>query len=131
MGGDVFAERKLRLHHLPARLCLLARPPSPEPAVAATQEFGRPHMGVYNHFTFQKKFTKMVGSWARWREFNNRELKKLCDENKLELIFALSHAPTEERANRTIKAMSYRYLESTNNKTVKNFPCLFPQLSWT
>jgi hypothetical protein len=32
-------------------------------------------------------------------EFNNKELKKLCDDNKIELIFALSHAPTVEKAN--------------------------------
>ncbi len=52
--------------------------------------------------------------------FNNKELKKLCDDKKIELIFALSHAPTVERANRTIKAMLYRYLESTNSKTFIN-----------
>jgi len=53
-------------------------------------------------------------------EFNNREFKKLCDDNKIEIIFSLSHAPVVERVNRTIKAMLYRYLESTNSKTFIN-----------
>jgi hypothetical protein len=38
-------------------------------------------------------------------EFNSRELKKLCDDNKIELIFSFSHASIVERVNRTIKAM--------------------------
>jgi len=48
VAGDVLAERKLRLHHFPARLAErfafdLARPPTPgAAAVAATPGFGRP-----------------------------------------------------------------------------------------
>jgi transposase InsO family protein len=53
-------------------------------------------------------------------EFNNKEFKKLCDDHKIEIIFSLSHAPVVERVNRTIKAMLYRYLESTNSKTFIN-----------
>ena len=51
-------------------------------------------------------------------EFNNKQFKKLCDDNKIELILTLVHAPMVERVNRTIKQMLYRYLESTKSKTI-------------
>ena len=41
-------------------------------------------------------------------EFNNKQFKKLCDDNKIELILTLVHAPMVERVNRTIKQMLYR-----------------------
>ena len=51
-------------------------------------------------------------------EFNNRGFKKLMDDNNIELILTMRHAPVVERFNRTIKEMIHKYLQATNSKTI-------------
>ena len=41
-------------------------------------------------------------------------------DNKIEIIYSLSHAPMVERLNRTIKDMLAKYLQSTGTKTITN-----------
>jgi transposase InsO family protein len=53
-------------------------------------------------------------------EFTNHEFKKLCKELGIKLVFTIRHAPIVERFNRTIKEMIYKYLQSTNTKTITN-----------
>jgi hypothetical protein len=53
-------------------------------------------------------------------EFNNAEFKKLMNDNKIELIFTLRHAPMVERLNRTLKELLNKYLQSTDTKTITN-----------
>lgn len=53
-------------------------------------------------------------------EFNNEEFKKLMEENNIELVLTLRHATIAERFNRTIKELLYKYLQSTNSKTITN-----------
>jgi hypothetical protein len=53
-------------------------------------------------------------------EFNNAEFKGLMKRYNIELIFTLRHATIVERLNRTIKELLYKYLESTNSKTITN-----------
>ena len=51
-------------------------------------------------------------------EFNNDQFKKLMKDNNIEIIFTLRHATMVERLNRTIKELLYKYLQSTNTKTI-------------
>src|SRR5690606_15641065 len=53
-------------------------------------------------------------------EFSNAKFKKLLDDNGIQLIFTLTHAPIVERFNRTLKEMLFKYLQSTNSKTITN-----------
>ena len=53
-------------------------------------------------------------------EFNNTQFKKLMEENGIEIIFTLTHAPMVERFNRTLKELLFKYLQSTNSKTITN-----------
>ena len=53
-------------------------------------------------------------------EFTNKEFKKYCDENDIELIITLRHAPVVERFNRTIKEMLYKFLKVSKSKTITN-----------
>ena len=41
-------------------------------------------------------------------------------ENKIEVIFSLTHAPMVERLNRTIKELLEKYLQATGTKTITN-----------
>jgi len=58
-------------------------------------------------------------------EFNNELFKELMDKHKIELILTLRHATIAERFNRTIKELMYKYLQSTNTKTITN---VLPQI---
>lgn len=53
-------------------------------------------------------------------EFTCNKFKKLMSDNKIQIIYSLSHAPMVERLNRTIKEMLAKYLQSTNTKTITN-----------
>jgi len=53
-------------------------------------------------------------------EFNNAQFKQLMNENNIELILSLRHATIVERFNRTLKELLYKYLQSTNTKTITN-----------
>ena len=53
-------------------------------------------------------------------EFTCTKFKKLMSDNKIEIIYSLSHAPMVERLNRTIKDMLAKYLQSTGTKTITN-----------
>lgn len=53
-------------------------------------------------------------------EFNNDEFKQLMKDNNIEIIFTLTHAPMVERLNRTLKELLYKYLQSTETKTITN-----------
>ena len=53
-------------------------------------------------------------------EFTSNKFKKLMIDNKIEIIYSLSHAPFVERFNRTIKDMLAKYLQSTDTKTITN-----------
>ena len=53
-------------------------------------------------------------------EFTSNKFKKLMVDNKIEIIYSLSHAPFVERFNRTIKDMLAKYLQSTDTKTITN-----------
>ena len=44
-------------------------------------------------------------------EFNNAMFKKLMNDNKIEIIFTLGHAPIVERYNRTLKDLINKYLK--------------------
>jgi len=51
-------------------------------------------------------------------EFKNDEFMKLMNDNKIKVIFTLTHAPMVERLNRTLKELLYKYLQSTKTKTI-------------
>lgn len=51
-------------------------------------------------------------------EFTNKPFKKMCDKLGIRLMFTIRHAPIVERFNRSIKEMMYKYLQSTNTKTI-------------
>ena len=53
-------------------------------------------------------------------EFKSSEFKKLCQNNKVDIIYTLRHAPVVERFNRTIKAILYKYLNVSKSKTITN-----------
>jgi|GEM_PF-7052888 len=53
-------------------------------------------------------------------EFTSGAFKNLMNDNKIELVFTLSHATMVERFNRTIKELLEKYLRSTKTKTITN-----------
>ena len=53
-------------------------------------------------------------------EFIAGLFKELMEEKNIEIIYTLTHATMVERVNRTIKEMLYKYLQSTNSKTITN-----------
>ena len=53
-------------------------------------------------------------------EFNNEKFRKLLKDHGIEQIFTLTHATMVERLNRTLKELLYKYLQSTNTKTITN-----------
>ena len=53
-------------------------------------------------------------------EFKSSEFKKLCQDNQVDIIYTLRHAPVVERFNRTIKGILYKYLNSSKSKTIIN-----------
>ena len=58
-------------------------------------------------------------------EFNNKTFKKLMNDNNIDIIYTLKHAPYIERFNRTIKNIFSRYLQATDTKTILN---VLPQI---
>ena len=54
------------------------------------------------------------------KEFDNELFLNLMKENKIEVIFSLTHAPMVERLNRTIKELLEKYLQATGTKTITN-----------
>jgi transposase InsO family protein len=51
-------------------------------------------------------------------EFKNKIVKDYCEENKIELIFNISHAPFIERWHRTLKERLVAYLRDAKTKTL-------------
>lgn len=51
-------------------------------------------------------------------EFKSTEFQNYCDENHINLIFPISHAPIVERFNRTLKEILNKYLEVSKTKTI-------------
>jgi len=51
-------------------------------------------------------------------EFDNAEFRKLLSKYKIDQVMTLGHATIVERFNRTIKELLYKYLLSTNTKTI-------------
>lgn len=53
-------------------------------------------------------------------EFTSTAFRNLMKKNNIKLITNIAHATFVERFNRTIKEMIYKYLQSTNSKTIVN-----------
>lgn len=51
-------------------------------------------------------------------EFDNAEFRKLLSKYGIEQVMTLGHATVVERFNRTIKELLYKYLQSTDSKTI-------------
>lgn len=51
-------------------------------------------------------------------EFTSGEFKNFCADQKIELVFANSHAPVIERWHRTLKEMLTSYFDDTDSKTL-------------
>jgi Fe2+ transport system protein B len=49
-------------------------------------------------------------------EFKNKLIRKFCDENKIELIFNITHAPFIERWHRTLREMLNAYFKPSDSK---------------
>lgn len=49
-------------------------------------------------------------------EFKNKLIQKFCDENKIELIFNITHAPFIERWHRTLREMLNAYFKPSESK---------------